>query len=114
MPQGLASNSEKNIAASFNYKDSVYSYFRTTSMLVHFEILIYNHIKYYLYNGGEYIMGNKRFESDKSTGISDGTKIITDTETGVQYLYAWSGYSGGLTLLVDKNGNPIVNKDFEK
>lgn len=34
--------------------------------------------------------------------------IVTDTETGVQYLFVKSGYGGGLTVLVDADGNPIV------
>ena len=32
----------------------------------------------------------------------------SDKETGVNYLYHTSGYAGGLTVLLDKDGNPIV------
>lgn len=38
------------------------------------------------------------------------TYILTDIETGVQYLYAWGGAGGGLTPLIDKNGEVIVKK----
>ena len=31
-----------------------------------------------------------------------------DTETGVQYLYHSAGYSGGLTVLVDAEGKPLL------
>lgn len=34
----------------------------------------------------------------------DGCTIITDTQTGVQYLYHGSGYGGGLTVLQDAEG----------
>lgn len=36
--------------------------------------------------------------------------VITDNETGVQYLYASRGYGGGLTVLVDETGKPLVKK----
>ena len=38
------------------------------------------------------------------------TYILTDRETGVQYLYAWGGAGGGLTPLLDNNGEVIVKK----
>lgn len=38
------------------------------------------------------------------------TYILTDIETGVQYLYAWGGAGGGLTPLIDKNGEVIVKR----
>lgn len=54
----------------------------------------------------------KRFEIQKG-GLMEGTKIIVDTKTGVQYLFAWSGYAGGLTVLVDKDGKPMIDKNYE-
>ena len=39
--------------------------------------------------------------------------IITDTETGVQYLYVKIGYAGGMTVLVDADGKPLVKEDVE-
>ena len=35
-------------------------------------------------------------------------QIFVDSLTGVNYFYHNSGYSGGLTVLVDKDGKPIV------
>lgn len=40
--------------------------------------------------------------------------ILVDKQTGVNYLYAASGYSGGLTVLVDAMGNPIVTSITEE
>lgn len=46
----------------------------------------------------------------------DGLHVITDTVTGVQYLFvtdwSWSdGLAGGLTVLVDADGKPLVDKE---
>lgn len=57
-------------------------------------------------------MANNRFEIGKGQGVLKGIKVITDTKTGVQYLFAWDGYAGGLTVLVDKNGKPLVDKNY--
>ena len=54
---------------------------------------------------------NKRFEiiyNERSTGC----KIIVDKETGVQYLFSWSGYAGGITPLLDKDGKPVINSNY--
>lgn len=53
-------------------------------------------------------MSNKRFEEVYSQGTIDVMRIIIDKQTGVQYLQTQSGYSGGLTVLVDANGKPIT------
>lgn len=53
----------------------------------------------------------RRFIISKKEGNLVTTKIITDSETGVQYLFALEGYAGGLTVLVDKDGKPLVDKD---
>ncbi|MCL2281615.1 MAG: DUF6440 family protein [Dehalococcoidia bacterium] len=53
---------------------------------------------------------SERFVSSNKKGALEGTKIITDTKTGVQYLFAFSGYAGGLTILVDKDGKPLVDE----
>lgn len=37
-----------------------------------------------------------------------GTEIWVDRETGVNYLYHSSGYSGGLTPLLDAMGKPVI------
>lgn len=40
--------------------------------------------------------------------LTSPIEIWVDKETGVNYLYREDGYSGGLTVLVDKDGKPIV------
>ena len=44
------------------------------------------------------------------TGINHGQKILVDTETGVNYLVVIPHLTEGcgLTVLVDRNGKPIV------
>lgn len=36
------------------------------------------------------------------------TEIWVDKETGVNYLFHQSGYAGGLTVLLGKDGKPVV------
>ena len=49
----------------------------------------------------------KRFE--KVYAQSTNTiEIWVDRETGVNYLYRAGVYGGGLTVMVDKDGKPIV------
>ena len=54
-----------------------------------------------------------RFEKTYSQG-GGSTEIWVDRETGVNYLYHASGYSGGLTVLLDKDGKPIITPIEEK
>ena len=35
-------------------------------------------------------------------------QIIVDTETGVMYLFRGEGYRGGLTVMVDADGKPLI------
>ena len=51
---------------------------------------------------------NERFEKVYTQGISSVIEIWVDKETGVNYLYHTSGYAGGLTVLLDKDGKPVV------
>ena len=54
-------------------------------------------------------MKNDRFIiKEKSGSFSIGTYVLVDRETGVNYLYVCSGYSGGMTVLVDAAGKPVV------
>ncbi len=41
-------------------------------------------------------------------------EIWMDQETGVQYLYRMSGYSGGLTPLLDRDGKPLIASAEER
>ena len=51
---------------------------------------------------------DKRFEVVHKEGKLSGFKVIIDKETGVNYLFSWDGYAGGLTALLDREGKPII------
>lgn len=44
----------------------------------------------------------------EDSGFISSSEIWVDTQTGVQYLYHASGNSGGLTVLVDSEGKPLL------
>lgn len=54
---------------------------------------------------------DRRFEVIHKEGTVSSFKIIVDKETGVNYLFSWDVYAGGLTPLLDKDGKPIVTSD---
>lgn len=62
------------------------------------------------YNGDKV---EDRFEKIYSQGVANVTEIWVDKETGVQYLYHASGYSGGMTPLLDKDGKPSVYDPYK-
>ena len=39
-------------------------------------------------------------------------EIWVDKETGVNYLYHASGYSGGLTPLLGADGKPVISEEY--
>lgn len=51
---------------------------------------------------------DKRFEKTYSQSMGS-VEIWVDKETGVNYLYRQSGYSGGLTVLLDRDGKPVIS-----
>lgn len=51
---------------------------------------------------------NNRFERVYSQGLGS-TEIWVDKETGVNYLFHASGYAGGLTPLLDRDGKPVIS-----
>ena len=51
---------------------------------------------------------NERFEGVYSQGSITRMEIWVDKETGVNYLFHSSGYAGGMTVLVDKDGKPVI------
>ena len=56
-------------------------------------------------------MEEKRFIrifSQNSFGTA--MEVWADRETGVNYLYRWDGYSGGMTVLVDRDGKPLIGE----
>lgn len=54
-------------------------------------------------------MMDNRFVKIYSQGFVGTMEIWVDTQTGVNYLYHQSGYSGGLTVLMDREGKPVVS-----
>ena len=53
-----------------------------------------------------------RFIRVYSKGFSTVNEIWIDRETGVHYFFHVSGYSGGLTPLLDKDGKPVVTDSY--
>ncbi len=52
---------------------------------------------------------NERFEKVYSQGSLTTIEIRVDNETGVNYIFRQSGYSGGMTVLLDKDGKPVTS-----
>ncbi len=52
-------------------------------------------------------MSDKRFEKIYSQGMGS-IEIWVDRETGVNYLFNHSGYAGGLSVLLDREGKPVI------
>ena len=52
---------------------------------------------------------NDRFEKVYSQGQINVTEILVDKETGVNYVFHTSGNAGGMTPLLDREGNPVVS-----
>ena len=50
---------------------------------------------------------SKRFEKIYSQSLGS-IQIWVDKQTGVNYLFRNDGYSGGLTVLLDKDGKPVI------
>lgn len=55
---------------------------------------------------------DKRFEKIYSQSMG-ALEIWVDKETGVNYLYRQSGYGGGMTVLLDKEGKPVISPVVE-
>lgn len=53
---------------------------------------------------------DKRFIKTYSQGGFAGNliQIWVDKQTGVNYLYSASGYAGGMTVLLNRDGTPVV------
>ncbi len=53
---------------------------------------------------------DNRFTVTEKQGseFSNLIQIIVDKKTGVNYMWVKSGYSGGLTPLLDREGKPII------
>ena len=54
-------------------------------------------------------MSKKRFERVYSQGVANVFEIWVDTMTGVNYIFHQSGYAGGMTPLLDREGKVVVS-----
>ena len=45
----------------------------------------------------------------EDSGFISSSEVLVDTQTGVNYFYHASGYSGGLTVLLDREGKPVIS-----
>lgn len=52
---------------------------------------------------------DQRFEKVYSQGMMDVMEIWVDRKTGVNYVFRQSGYAGGLTPLLDREGKPVIS-----
>lgn len=52
----------------------------------------------------------ERFEKVYSQGVVDVVEIWVDKETGVNYVFRASGYAGGMSVLLDSEGKPVITK----
>lgn len=52
---------------------------------------------------------DQRFEKVYSQGTMTTMEIWVDKETGVNYVFRASGYAGGMTPLLDRDGKPVVS-----
>ncbi len=52
---------------------------------------------------------DKRFEKIYSQGALETIEIWVDKVTGVNYIFRQSGYAGGMTPLLGKDGKPVVS-----
>lgn len=50
----------------------------------------------------------KRFIKVYTDGAFGSNEIWVDRETGVNYLFHAAGYAGGLTVLLNRDGTPVV------
>ena len=49
-----------------------------------------------------------RFVKVYSDGVFGSNEIWVDRVTGVNYLFHASGYAGGMTVLLNRDGTPVV------
>lgn len=58
--------------------------------------------------------GNRFVVAQRDTEFNDTTSLIVDRHTGVQYIFHQSGGTGGLTVLLDRDGKPLLADSSEK
>lgn len=52
---------------------------------------------------------DQRFEKVYTQGMMDIMEIWVDRKTGVNYVFHQSGYAGGMTPLLDRDGKPVIS-----
>ncbi len=52
---------------------------------------------------------DKRFVRIHTDGTLSANEIWVDTVTGVNYFYHCAGYGAGLTVLLDRDGKPVIS-----
>ncbi|MGN0447366.1 MAG: DUF6440 family protein [Acutalibacteraceae bacterium] len=52
---------------------------------------------------------NNRFETVYSQGGLNYVEILVDKQTGVNYIFREIGNAGGLTVLLDRDGKPVIS-----
>ncbi len=57
---------------------------------------------------------NDRFEKVYSQGTMNVMEIWVDRETGVNYVFHASGYAGGMTPLLDRDGKLVISLVLNK
>ena len=57
-------------------------------------------------------MPENRFVKSEKDGFLNGTQVIVDTKTGVQYLFVFEGNRGGLTVILDQDGKPLLDEKY--
>lgn len=59
---------------------------------------------------------NGRFVKTYTQSGMSGSEILVDKETGVNYLFHYNGYAGGMTVLLDREGKPVITpiNDYTK
>ena len=56
---------------------------------------------------------NNRFVKTYTQGQLNGMEIWVDKETGVNYVFGFNGYAGGMTVLRDAEGKPVVTPQID-
>ena len=57
-------------------------------------------------------METKRFEIIEKQGTLNQFHVVRDNETGVLYMSQAQGYGLGMTVLVDREGKPLVDENY--
>ena len=57
---------------------------------------------------------DKRFQRVYTQGVLSTMEIWVDRETGVNYLFYQSGQTGGLTVLLDREGKPVITSVIDE